>query len=104
MNEQRYHFDARPDDTWVFYLPDNKRLMGRGYPFTDKHLTKFLEGMERGKISKLLEYMLDRYGIKGEPVLMDANKDGFKFVKGDVAVMRDKIGHILQLLVDSCDI
>jgi len=100
----KYHFDARPDNSWVFYMPRNKRLLGRGNPFTDKHLTEFLEGMERGKVSKLLEYMLNRYGIQGEPVLMDASKEGFKFVKSEAAILADKIGRLLQQLVDSnCD-
>lgn len=83
-------------------MPNNKRLLGRGNPFTDEHLTEFLKGLDKGQVSKLLEYMLNRYGVHGEQaVLMDANNEGFKFVKGDVAIIAQKIGHLLQQLVDS---
>lgn len=99
----KYHFDLRPDNaSWVLYMPKDKRLLGRGNPFTDKQLTEFLEGMDKGKVAKLLEYMINRYGIQGEhPVLMDANNEGFKLVKRDAVAMAEKIGHLLQQLVDS---
>ena len=81
---------------------DDKRLVGQGNPFTDKLLTEFLEGIEKGKVARLSEYMINRYGIEGkQPVLMDANKAGFKLVKGDSAILAEKIGRLLQKLVDS---
>jgi hypothetical protein len=99
----KYHFDVKPDNTsWSLYMPEDKRLMGKGNPFTDKHLTEFLEGIDKGQVCTLLEYMMNRYGIHGKrPVLMDANNEGFKLVKGDVAILVEKIGRLLQQLVDS---
>ena len=95
-----YHLDIRPDNTWVYFLP-NKRLLGRGTVFSDKHFAKFLDRLENGKVSRLLKCLLDKYGIEGEPALIYANADGFRFIKGEMAYRKEAIGHILQRLVDS---
>lgn len=87
-----------PENSWVMYLPNGKRIIGRGNPCNDKYFTKFLKGQE---VYGMIKRMIKKYRIEGEPVLLDANDSGFKFVKGDVAHLTDRIALLLQQLVDS---
>jgi len=95
------NFDVKPDNySWSLSLSKTRRLLGRGNPFTDKYFTQFLNNLDDGMVSEKLKYFINKYGIHGNPVLMDANDSGFRFVKGDVGHCIDAIGTQLQKLVD----
>ena len=97
-----YHFSIIPNRMWVLkFLPDGRRLMCRGNPFTDKRYSKFLDGLDYGEVSEVLRPLIKKYCIKGRPILLDADEEGFKFVEGDVAHRINSISGLLRKLVDS---
>ena len=96
----KYHFDLRPDNYWVFYISKTRRLFGRGNIFTDKHLTKYLNGIENGKVLVALACMIEHYGVRGKSNLIDVKDDSFMYVKNERGYLSDAIGTALQRLVD----
>lgn len=97
----KYGFDLRPDNYWVFYFKENnRRLFGRGNIFTDKHLTKYLNGLDNGMVLLALACMIDHYGVRGVPNLIDVKDDSFMYVKSGRGYLSDAIGTTLQRLVD----
>ena len=97
-----YRFAVRPDNSWVLHIAKAKgrRLMGKGDPYKDNHYSEFLDGLCNGEVSEILPSLLKKHGIYEEPVLLDADKSGFKFIKGDVAHNIEIMGLLLQKLVD----
>ena len=102
-----YSFNVVPEKNWIFQLDkkgDKKgiRLMGRGNVFTDSLFSEYIRNMYGREVSALLQGLIKKYGISETPlVLLEANKGGFKFIKGEVAAMAEKISSLLQILVDS---
>ena len=102
-----YSFSVVPEKNWIFQLDrkgDKKgiRLMGRGNVFTDTLFSEYIKGRCGGEVSALLQGLIKKYGINERPaILFEANRGGFKFIKGEVAAITEKISYLLQMWVDS---
>jgi hypothetical protein len=99
-----YSFSILPDNSrWVLYLDEHeRRLMGRGNPFTDTLYTEFIDSIDDGEISDLLKVLIKKYKVNEVPaLLMEADRGSCKFILGDVNAITAKISYLLQKLVDS---
>jgi len=97
-----YRFDLRPDGYWLLYASGkgSLRLYGRGCPFTDRYLTKYLNSLDNGMVTLALACMIKHYDVHGKPNLIDVKEDGFLHIKGERDYLSDAIGEALQRLVD----
>lgn len=97
-----YHFYMKPDKTiFALAMPDGRRIMCHGgNPYNDKMFSLFLDGLDGGKVSKVLRPLLTRNHIQGNtPVLMDCCNSSFCFVKGDIAYQIASISAQIQKLI-----
>ena len=106
-SKSTYSFNVVPEQNWIFQL-DKKvgekgvRLMGRGNIFTDVVFSNYVDNKYGNDVSTLLQRLIKKYGINETPVvLVEPNRDGFRFVKGELAYMIDTFSRLLQQLLDS---
>jgi len=96
-----YTFVVKPDKSmWVLRLPDGRRLMGQGNPYTDRTFSRWLNRLDKRKTSKILRPLMRKNKLQGEPVLLDCTQSGFRFVEGDVSKEIELIRSLTQQLID----
>lgn len=102
-----YSFNVVPEKNWIFQLgkkggKKSIQLMGRGNVFTDALFSDYVKEKCGGEASALLQGLIKKYGVNETPiVLAEANNGRFKFIKGKVAAITEKISSLLQMWVDS---